>query len=161
MKRILAVLLFISLMSFLTACGGEEAEVTETESGHTVLTQRMEGEVIELSERLFIAQTNDIYLNRADYLGKTIRYEGFFTSHVDEGSGREYSFVVRNGPGCCGDDGQAGFELLLSDPWPEENDWCIVEGVLEEYEEDGYGYLRITVSSLTVTDSRGAEFVAT
>ena len=183
MKKIWIILALLLAVT-LSGCGGaadetkERAEADEAAntSGdahaghdhdhdhdhvHIELEERMVGDIIEISEELFVAKTNDIYNHREDYLGKIVRYEGFFTSHVDQGTGTWHCFVLRNGPGCHGNDGQSGFELLLEEPWPEENDWCIVEGVLEEYEADGFYYLRLAVTSLAVTEERGAETVLT
>ena len=118
------------------------------------------GDVVEISERLFIAQTNDIYINTEDYLGKTIKYEGIFKTMYWQQEDKTIAYVIRYGPGCCGYDGEAGFEVVWDGAWPEEDDWCEVVGVLEEYEVDGYLYLRLELSSLTVLQQRGAEFVS-
>ncbi|MDR2768886.1 MAG: metal ABC transporter permease, partial [Treponema sp.] len=74
------------------------------------------GSVVEIKEKMFIAQTNDIYLNAEDYLGKTIRLEGLFKTDSYDDLSKTYCFVMRYGPGCCGNDGSAGFEVA----WPEE-----------------------------------------
>lgn len=118
-----------------------------------------DSDVIEIKEKMFIAQTNDIYINPEDYLGKTIRYEGIFDSYYYEEADMTYYYVIRYGPGCCGFDANAGFEVAWSGDYPDKNDWVEVTGVLEEYEEDGNKYLRLNVSSLTVLDTRGAEYV--
>jgi hypothetical protein len=127
-------------------------------------------EVVEIREKMFIAQVNDVYLNPEDYLGKTLKLEGLFQVQYYYGSD-PYYFVIRYGPGCCGNDGNAGFEILwdeafLTEPveggervYPEEGDWVEAAGVLGAYEEDGYPYLCIALSSLKVLDERGAEFV--
>lgn len=118
------------------------------------------GDVVEISERLFIAQTNDIYINTEDYLGKTIKYEGIFKTMFWPQGAKNIAYVIRYGPGCCGYDGEAGLEVVWDGEWPKEDDWCEVVGVLEEYEVDGYPYLRLALSSLTVLQQRGAEFVS-
>lgn len=118
-------------------------------------------DTVVISEKLFIAQTNDIYINTADYLGKTISYEGLFKATYWEGLNQNYYYVIRYGPGCCGYDGEAGFEVVWDQGWPEEDDWCMVTGVLETYTEEGQEYLRLALTSLTVLDERGAEFVST
>lgn len=115
--------------------------------------------VVEIKEKMFIAQTNDIYINPEDYLGKTIKYEGIFDPYEYEETGMTYYYVIRYGPGCCGYDANAGFEVIWSGDYPNINDWVEVIGVLEEYEEDGNKYLRLNLSSLTVLDTRGAENV--
>jgi hypothetical protein len=129
---------------------------------------------LEIREKLFIAQTNEIYLNPEDYLGKTIRLEGLFKveQYVDED--KQYCFVLRYGPGCCGNDGTAGFEVAWGRPqpytgavktlpsgpaFPEVDAWVEAVGVLDTYEEDGYPYIYLDLFSLTEKAERGAEFV--
>jgi hypothetical protein len=122
-----------------------------------------QNEVVEIREKMFLAQTNDVYINPQEYLGKTIKLEGIFQLYdVDP----PYYFVIRYGPGCCGNDGYAGFEVAW-DPnspgektYPQQNDWVEAVGVLGTYEEDDYPYLCIALSSLTVKQERGAEFVS-
>jgi hypothetical protein len=123
------------------------------------------GDMVEIGEKFFIAQTNDVYLNPEDYLGKTIKLEGLFKRMEYEGGGG-YCFVLRYGPGCCGNDGSAGFEVSWDradpnpPPYPNEDDWVEAEGVLGYYREDDYPYLYLNLSSLEVKESRGAEFVS-
>jgi hypothetical protein len=116
-------------------------------------------EVIEIREKMFVAQTNEIYYNSPDYLGKTIKYEGIFTVYDDPGVAT-YRSVIRYGPGCCGTDANCGFEVIWDKPYPNENDWVEAVGTLEEYEEDGYPYLRLRLSSLKTMPTRGAETVS-
>jgi zinc transport system permease protein len=118
-----------------------------------------DSDIIEIREKMFIAQTNDIYFNTPDYLGKTIKYEGIFTVYEVPETGAVYYSVIRYGPGCCGIDANAGFEVLWDKPYPQQNDWVEAIGVLEQYEEDGYQYLRLALSSLEVLPTRGAEYV--
>jgi uncharacterized membrane protein YcgQ (UPF0703/DUF1980 family) len=120
-------------------------------------------DIVEIREKMFIAQTLDIYLNAEDYLGKKIRYQGFFDRREDESTGETYRFVIRNGPGCCpGIDNTAGFEVVWGENnrnWPEPNDWVEVTGVLESFEAEGEKYLRVKLLSLNVLDARGADYV--
>ncbi|GHV48959.1 hypothetical protein FACS189499_09460 [Clostridia bacterium] len=120
------------------------------------------GNIIEIKEKMFVAQTNDIYYNAEDYLGKTIKYEGIFQSYTWEENGATYYSVIRFGPGCCGSDGECGFEVKWADgraDYPNQDDWVEAVGVLVEYEEDGYQYLQLALTALTVLDTRGAEYV--
>jgi uncharacterized membrane protein YcgQ (UPF0703/DUF1980 family) len=125
--------------------------------------QNASGPVIEIKEKMFIAQTNDIYLNAEDYIGRTIRLEGLFKTDSYDDLSKTYRFVMRYGPGCCGNDGSAGFEVAWPDgqkrPYPKEDDWVRAEGTLRYYEEDGYPYLYLALASLSVERNRGAEFV--
>jgi zinc transport system permease protein len=118
------------------------------------------GEIVEIREKMFIAQTNDVYLNPEDYMGKTIKLEGLFKTEAGYGN-TSYCFVIRYGPGCCGYDGNAGFEVAwdASRTYPTEDAWVEAVGVLSSYEEDGFPYLYLALSDLTVKEDRGAEFV--
>ncbi len=135
----------------------ESAPETEDASG-----QADSGDLIEIREKMFVAQTNDVYFNTEDYLGKTLKYEGIFSKYDDPQTGVTYYSVIRYGPGCCGVDANAGFEVMwdYDAEYPKENDWVEAIGVLEEYEEEGYQYLRLKLKSLTVLDTRGAEYVS-
>lgn len=144
---------------------GNAADSTPQDSenvrtNHDIPIEVASGDVVEIKEKLFIAQTNDIYYNAGDYLGKTIKYEGIFDVYVVPETDARYYTVIRYGPGCCGIDANAGFEVLWDDAYPEQNDWVEAVGVLEEYEEEGYKYLRLALTSLTVLPARGAEYVS-
>jgi uncharacterized membrane protein YcgQ (UPF0703/DUF1980 family) len=125
--------------------------------------ERDRGEPVEIREKMFIAQVNDVYLNPEEYLGRTIKLEGLFKS--EQYGEQPYCFVIRYGPGCCGNDGNSGFEIAWNNqdaadkPYPDIDDWVEATGVLQTYEEDGYPYLYLALSSLNVLDDRGAEFV--
>ncbi len=112
-------------------------------------------QMVEVREKLFIAQINDIYTNAQDYVGKTIRYEGVFDFYAYNDTGDMFYSVIRYGPGCCGNDGNVGFEVKWDKPYPAQDDWVRAEGVLEEYEEDGQPYLRLNATKLEVLQERG------
>jgi len=126
------------------------------------------GSIIEIQEKMFIAQINDIYLNTGDYLDKTIKLEGIFRTF--NFTGRDHYYVMRNSPGCCGNDGSVGFEVswpdtakadnFLTEGYPEPDDWVAAEGKLAYYETGGISYLYLVLSSLEIKPDRGAEFVA-
>jgi zinc transport system permease protein len=148
-----AYLLFLALMVLpLVSCTNKK-ETAAVEQGSPV---------IEIKEKMFLAQTNDVYLNPNDYLGKTIKVEGLFKR--EQLAGSEHCFVLRYGPGCCGSDGNAGFEVAWNRPVPPESlppadEWVEAVGVLSTYRENGYPYLYLALTKLSVMDFRGAEFV--
>ena len=117
-----------------------------------------DNDVIEIKEKMFISQVNDVYLNVDEYLGKAIKIEGLF---VQEGP---YHFVLRYGPGCCGSDGNVGFEVAWAEskktPYPRQDSWVQAIGVLRSYTEEGsYQYYYLDLSSLNEVDKQGSEFV--
>jgi hypothetical protein len=144
------------------AGGGETgAPGGEAAAKRAVLSSK---DIVEIKEKMFIAQTNDVYLNSEDYIGKTIKLEGLFKTELPYEDRAPYCFVLRYGPGCCGYDGNAGFEVAWDGAeaeaaYPAEDEWVEAQGVLKTYLEDGYPYLYLALSSLRVLDERGAEFV--
>jgi uncharacterized membrane protein YcgQ (UPF0703/DUF1980 family) len=125
-----------------------------------------EGEIVEIKEKMFVAQSNDIWYNSDDYMGKIIKYEGLLDIYTDPETGIDYYSVIRYGPGCCGVDSNCGFEVAWVDgneqnahEYPKQNEWCEVVGKLDIYEEGHIRYLRINLISLTVLEERGKETV--
>lgn len=117
-------------------------------------------DVIEITEKMFIAQCNDIYLNPDDYTGKTIRIEGMYNEVADT-DGITYLSVIRNGPGCCGNDGVAGFEFTDADALDcQIGDWISVEGIVTPLVLfEGVETVVIGEAKVTVKTERGAEYV--
>jgi len=117
---------------------------------------------VEVTEKMFLSQISDINLNSEDYLGKVIALEGMFMT-VDYGTGGPvYHLVYRKSPGCCGNDGITGLEVVWDDPatvFPAENTWVRAVGTLEQYTQDDMPYLQLRLQSLTPTDKPGLDFV--
>ena len=117
--------------------------------------------IVEITERMFRTQIEEIYLNSDDYLGKTIRLEGIFVGFLWNQS---YSYFVYRfaAGGCCGTD-QVGFEVKwpesLREPIPENNSWVQATGVLNYGVEETFVYLYLELTSLDVLTTRGMESV--
>jgi uncharacterized membrane protein YcgQ (UPF0703/DUF1980 family) len=115
--------------------------------------------IVEIGDRMFITQVNDVYLNAKDYMGKTIKLEGIFKCEDP------YNFVVRYGfGGCCGADANVGFEVMWDKtgvmPYPAADSWVEATGVLKSHPLDSNSqYLYLDLASLNVLDKRGLEFV--
>jgi uncharacterized membrane protein YcgQ (UPF0703/DUF1980 family) len=118
-----------------------------------------DSKIIEIKERMFIAQMNDIYLNSKDYLGRTIKYEGIFKKYEALANAPQMFYVIRYGPGCCGNDAMAGFEIKCGEHNLEDGDWVEVCGIVEEYFQDGFSSLRINASQIKKMEKRGKEVV--
>jgi uncharacterized membrane protein YcgQ (UPF0703/DUF1980 family) len=176
MKKLVLTAVMLCLALALPGCREESGAKTEIKSANAEIknvnaetkdadtkTKNADTEIdadVEIKEKMFIAQTNEIYLNLDDYLGKTIKYEGFFSSETFPENGVTYHYVIRNGPGCCpGIDNTAGFEVDWTQSYPKSNEWVEAVGVLEKYDEDGAEYVRLALSSLTVLPERGEDYV--
>jgi hypothetical protein len=176
MKR--AALVSLAALFFFFGCGNPKIQQKGNTAGTLSVTlpkdlspeepvqAQLNGEekpVLEIKEKMFIAQINDVYLNPEDYLGRTINLEGLFKA--EQYGEQTYCFVIRYGPGCCGNDGNAGFEVAWdikdteAGTYPAVDDWVEATGVLSTYVEDDYPYLYLALSSLNILDERGEEFV--
>ena len=146
---IIAAIIAVTALFSAMSCTKPKAELADT---------------VEIREKMFVSQVNDVYLNTDEYLGKTIKLEGIFKQ--DQGYEKLYCFVLRYGPGCCGTDGNVGFEVAWANEeaqsYPAVDSWVEATGVLKTYEEeDGYApYLYLDLSSLNVLNKRGAETVS-
>lgn len=156
MKKNLWIIM-LTCVFLLAGCKEKEEQISSS-AGET--EQEESTEVFEIKEKMFIAQCNDIYLNPEDYKNKIIKLEGMYNEYTDEETNETYFSVYRNGPGCCGNDGVAGFEILYDGTAPNLNDWIEVVGTVDIIkDEDNYEYIVLRVSELTVLDERGEEFV--
>ena len=153
MKKTLLALIILAL--FISGCNRDRSD----DSG-----------IYEIRENMFLTQINDINLNYRQYLGRTIELEGLILqNHWND---RDYYFVIRYGPDCCGDDGVVGFEISWNpdhdatghpmdqrSSFPKENEWVKAVGVLNRYDFMGFNYLYLALSELTVLETRGLETV--
>ena len=108
---------------------------------------------------MFLGQVDDIYKNSQDYLGRKIKLEGIFLRDRYT-TGETFYSVIRYGlGGCCGNDGQVGFEVAWPDnnrqTYPEDNSWVEVMGELKR----NRSWLYIELSSIIVKLDRGLEYV--
>ena len=165
-----AALVSMVLVLFITGCGnGRNAEAGGSTEGRGLSRASAAG-TVEIRENMFITQINEILLNYRDYIGRTVKLEGMFRQFHWEGNNTYV--VIRNTPGCCGDDGIVGFEVSwnqdfqgLNDDsdgstYPSSDDWVEAQGVLKSYEDlFGGTSLFIALSELNVLEKRGMEFV--
>ena len=147
-----AIIASLVFALFITSCG------RGTDTGTVVIRENM-----------FITQINAINLNYRDYIGRTIMLEGMFRHFYWEGN--NYYFVIRNTPGCCGDEGELGFEVSWNPShrgfddgsdgrtYPNRSDWVQAQGVLSSFDNFGNTFLYIALSELNVLETRGLEFV--
>jgi len=132
-------------------------ENADSEESDTIVEKPNSGDVVTINEKMFLTHVTDIYVNAEEYIGKTIQCEGMLLMHDSELLIHPKYFVVRNGPGCCGDDGYVGFEIIWEGEYPEVNEWIEVKGVLES---DEFNMIRLTLDSLEVLEVRGEETVS-
>lgn len=165
MKKFIYLAIILIMLLSLCACRSsvtDDASLPQsnTLSSPTPNSTKQDNDVINITEKMYVTYINEIYTNTKDYIGKTIKIEGMFTSENSEQTGKTYHYVYRTGPGCCGNDGSmCGFEFTFNGNMPKKNDWICVEGILGTYEENGNNYLSLNAKSVTVLETRGAETV--
>ena len=86
--------------------------------------------IIEIKDEYFIGATNDVYYNLDKYVGRTIKMKGIL--YVYEAEGETCYAVVRNSPGCCGNDGLAGLDVKYNGEYPAKDTWVEIVGVVEK-----------------------------
>ncbi len=137
------------------------SEKTDTNENSNISDNIIDNKsIVEIREKMFIAQIEDIYYNIEDFKDKYIKVEGMYSViEPEEGDMEKVHFVYRNAPGCCGNDGWAGFVLNYDGEYPNANDWIQVIGTPEIVKNGTYEDLYLNVISIEVMDERGAEFV--
>lgn len=110
--------------------------------------------IVEIREKMFIQQCNDIYINPEQYQGKIIQMEGIYDEF--QADGNVSRLIYRRSPGCCGDDGMVGFLFIYSGEMPKPNDWIKVSGTIDTVNNT----VIMNIAQLEILKLRGAEFVA-
>lgn len=156
MKKRVLITIF-SLCLLLASCGSGAPNTGRVNNENKSVQK--EEDVIEIKEKMFIAQCNDIYLNPKEYKGKTIKLEGFYDEATDAVTKEKFHFIIRNGPGCCGNDGVAGFQFTYngSGKIPKLNDWIEVVGTVELADDNDYVTLK--AKTVNVLKVRGKDTV--
>lgn len=142
MKKWGWLLMLMMLATLLTGCSTDKAN-----------------EVVEISERMFITQCNDMYVNTDEYMNKTIVLEGMYYEYTDPTTNQVHAYVIRNGPGCCANDGIVGFEILFEGDKPVPNDWIRVAGKIEKLNSNELETIVLRLTEIEVKAERGQETV--
>ena len=155
-KKLLMIIIliaFIGIIVFATVNINKKA-TSVADNSKNVDTEN----VLEITDNYFIEQTNDIFYNTDDYIDKTVKIAGLIYTYEDYNSGETYYAVVRNTPGCCGNDGLAGLDIRYDGEYPEEDTWVEIVGTLKKDVVEGEEIPAIQVTSMQETEE-GTTFV--
>lgn len=164
-KKILMIvllILFIVIASvFLLVTNNKiekpvSSKETSKETSKEVKTSK--GDNIEITDNFFIAETNDIYINLSDYVGKNIKIEGLIYTYTDSNN-RTLHAVIRHSPGCCGNDGIVGMDIRYDKEFPSDDTWVEINGVIDSEIVDGDQIPIIKVTSINEKEV-GVTFVS-
>lgn len=178
MKRIIYVVLMISLALALYGCGNNEEtiveEVTkeevseeqaqETESTSDVVEENAENveesdgidvDLTTLSSTMVYAEVYNMYMYPDDYIGEIVKMEGtFYVLEVEETGMRYFSVIIEDALGCCaqGVEFELAGDYAYPDDYPEIDSVVTVIGEFETYEEYGTLYCRLKDATLTISE---------
>jgi uncharacterized membrane protein YcgQ (UPF0703/DUF1980 family) len=155
-KKILMIFVLIIFVALIiTALVLTNNKVEEQQSNKD---EERPKDVIEITDNYFIQQTDDVYVNINDYVGKKIKLEGFVYPYLDQ-YGKTLYAIVRRSPGCCGDDGIVGLDVINEDGFPEKDTWVEVIGIVQTYSVNLETVPVIIVSSMQEKEP-GVTFVS-
>lgn len=135
MKKFLCFLLVASLLMIVPSCGnvGEQSD------------EPIDVDMAGFSSTMVYSQVCNIFENYRDYVGKSIRLPGQFSTY-EKGDGTiGYVCLVVDSTACC----SVGFELVFkgdraqSDDLPAEDDPILVTGIFNVEERDGKSYAQL------------------
>lgn len=91
--------------------------------------------IINISDGIFLPLVNDIYINKDEYIGKKVRIIGQIVKEQDTLTKETFYAILREGPGCCYNDGVIGFEFITDGKYPEPEKWVEMVGeiILDNY----------------------------
>lgn len=94
------ILMIVILIIFLLGLGFAIIKINHKSmivAENSSNSQDKKEEIIEITDNYFIEQTNDIFLNINEYVGKTVRMQGLVYPYTGE-NGNTFYAVVRNTP---------------------------------------------------------------
>lgn len=104
-----------------------------------------------LSSTMVYAEVYHMMVQPQDYIGKTIKMNGLFSSYHDEETGKDYfACIILDATACC----SQGIEFVLTDDYtypddyPEEGGEICVSGVFDTYQEGDYTYCTLRDATL-------------
>ncbi len=124
--------ILILILLFTIGCESKtDIEIPTTGTGNPYI----------IEDKVFINYTSDMYFNPEDYEGMEIQIEGIiYVDYYFNEAGDFY--IIRNTPGCCGNDGLAGLEIYYENGYPEENTWVTGKGYYQQ-DDDGHWILKL------------------
>ena len=105
----------------------KKEELTKEELNEKRDSESKDG-IINISDGIFLALVNDIYVNKDEYIGKKVRISGQNVRFEDKDTGEVIYAILREGPGCCYNDSVIGFEYITDGKYPEKDKWYEMVG---------------------------------
>ena len=128
-----------------------EEKTSESESISLSSIEGVDIDLTALSSTMVYGQVYNMMYYPENFIGQTIRMEGFYSDYYDQAKGKRYfACIIMDATACCsqGIEFELTEEYSYPDDYPEVGDEVVVEGVFDLYEEDGYDYCVLRNSKL-------------
>ena len=131
--------LLLSAILLLSGCSASTPDIA-VESDYDI-------DFTVLSSTVVYAEVYNMLSSPDDYLGKTVKISGTYTSNTYEDTGITYHFVIiSDATACCAQ----GLEFIWSGAYPEDGAAIEICGTYKTYLEDGCEYCYIDTENVTV-----------
>ena len=164
MKKLFHLLLIVTLIVSLSACGNKEtpqntqkpsAPSGNTQNSTTVtddlskpqISNNLDVDLTKLSSTMVYSEVYNMMYTPDDYIGKTVKMKGQFAYYEDpETKAQYFACIIADATACC----SQGLEFILPgehispNDYPEVGSEITVTGIFELYEENGLQYCRLT-----------------
>ncbi len=152
--------LFISCVMLTTllfsSCGTNKASSTEnTAQVSNSAESNFDIDLTGMSSTMVYAQVNEMITTPTDFVNKSVKLSGTFSSEPSEFEGVNYYFVViADATSCC----SQGFEFIYyendnavsNESYPEVGAEVEISGVYTSYDENGSTYYYVKADNLRV-----------
>ena len=163
MKKLFHLLLIVTLIVSLSACGNKEtpqntqkpsAPSGNTQNSTTVtddlskpqISNNLDVDLTKLSSTMVYSEVYNMMYTPDDYIGKTVKMKGQFAYYEDpETKAQYFACIIADATACC----SQGLEFILTgehiypNDYPEVGSEITVTGIFELYEENGLQYCRL------------------
>ncbi len=168
MKKLFHLLLIVTLIVSLSACGNKKtpqntqkpsAPSGNTQNSTTVtddlskpqISNNLDVDLTKLSSTMVYSEVYNMMYTPDDYIGKTVKMKGKFAYYEDpETKAQYFACIIADATACC----SQGLEFVLTgehtypNDYPELNSEITVTGTFETYEENGFKYCRLTDAAI-------------
>ncbi len=118
---------------------GEDSKAASQESSGS----DVDIDLTQLSSTMVYSEVYNMMITPEDFIGKTVRMEGFFAMQHDDESGNDYyACIIQDATACCsqGIEFVPPADMKYPDDFPELDSIITVSGVFDMYEEGEYTY---------------------
>ena len=168
MKKLFHLLLIVTLIVSLSACGNKEtpqntqkpsAPSGNTQNSTTVtddiskpqISNNLDVDLTKLSSTMVYSEVYNMMYTPDDYIGKTVKMKGQFAYYEDpETKAQYFACIIADATACC----SQGLEFILTgehtypNDYPELGSEITVTGTFEVYTENGFQYCRLKDAAL-------------